>query len=56
LVNIDHEGHVGTPFDRLYDEMRAAAGWTNGRVRFLKNEAAVFGSGSERVHVLGCSL
>jgi 3',5'-cyclic AMP phosphodiesterase CpdA len=48
----NHEGYDGTPFDRLFDALRAKATVTQGRVTFLENSRAVFGD----VHVLGATL
>lgn len=52
----NHEGYDGTPFDRLYDELRAMAAQTEGRVVFLENQATVVECDGERGHVLGATL
>ena len=52
----NHEAYTGRDLDLLLPEMRAAAAKTDGRVRFLENEAAVFDLPGGRLHVLGCTL
>ena len=52
----NHEGYDGTPFDRLYENIRAKAAQTDGRVIFLENQTIVIESDSGRVHILGATL
>jgi len=52
----NHEAYSSRDLDLLLPELRAAAAKTDGRVRFLENEAAVFDLPGGRLHVLGCTL